>query len=71
MLIPVSSGWSKLFSVIYVMVAQAISGIAKDLNRMSAKSVIKTVFPDSSEEDGVNNQLLKWVAILTGSKNAL
>tara|TARA_Y100001968_G_scaffold38068_1_gene29108 strand:+ start:134 stop:349 length:216 start_codon:yes stop_codon:yes gene_type:complete len=71
MLIPVSSGWSKLFSVIYVMVAQAISGIAKDLNRMSAKSVIKTVFPDSSEEYGVNNQLLKWVAILTGSKNAL
>ena len=29
MLIPVSSGWSKLLSVIYVMVAQAISGIAK------------------------------------------
>ena len=32
MLIPVSSGWSKLLSVIYVMVAQMISGIAKDLN---------------------------------------
>ena len=71
MLIPVSSGWSKLLSVIYVMVAQAISGIAKDLNKMSAKSAIKTVVPDSSEEDGGNNQLFKWVAILTGSKNAL
>ena len=71
MLIPVSSSWSKLLSVIYVMVAQAISGIAKDLNKMSAKSAIKTVVPDSSEEDGGNNQLFKWVAILTGSKNAL
>ena len=52
MLIPVSSGWSKLLSVIYVMVAQAISGIAKDLNKMSAKSAIKIVVSDSSEEDG-------------------
>jgi len=50
MLIPVSSGWSKLLSVIYVMVAQAISGIAKDLNKMSAKSAIKTVVPDSQKK---------------------
>ena len=71
MLIPVSSGWSKLLSVIHVMVAQAISGIAKDLNKMRAKSAIKIVVPDSSEEGGGNNQLLKWVAILTGSKNPL
>tara|TARA_Y100001968_G_scaffold91339_1_gene82180 strand:+ start:620 stop:769 length:150 start_codon:yes stop_codon:yes gene_type:complete len=47
--------------------AQAISGIAKDLNRMSAKSAIKTVVPDSPEENGGNNQLFKWVGILTGS----
>tara|TARA_Y100001968_G_scaffold257181_1_gene243714 strand:+ start:939 stop:1070 length:132 start_codon:yes stop_codon:yes gene_type:complete len=33
------------------------------------KSAIKTVVPDTSEEDSGNNQLIKWVAILTGSKN--
>ena len=72
MLMPVGSGWPKLLSVIYVMVAQAISGIAKDLNKMSAKSAIKTVVPESNgQADAGNQQLFKWVAILTGSKNAL
>ena len=72
MLVPVGSGWPKVLSVIYVMVAQAISGIAKDLNKMSAKSAIKTVVPDSNDQADVGNQqLFKWVAILTGSKNAL
>ncbi|WP_070962919.1 organoarsenical effux MFS transporter ArsJ [Vibrio sonorensis] len=50
----------------WVMAAQALSGIAKDLNKMSAKSSIKTLVPD--EKQGA---LYKWVAILTGSKNAL
>ncbi|WP_375321334.1 organoarsenical effux MFS transporter ArsJ [Aliivibrio logei] len=50
----------------WVMVAQALSGIAKDLNKMSAKSAIKTLVP--SEQEGA---LYKWIAILTGSKNAL
>ncbi|WP_413285575.1 organoarsenical effux MFS transporter ArsJ [Vibrio sp. MA40-2] len=50
----------------WVMMAQAISGIAKDLNKMSAKSAIKTLVPD--EQQGA---LYKWIAILTGSKNAL
>ncbi|NDC34604.1 MAG: MFS transporter [Synechococcaceae bacterium WB9_2_112] len=63
MLIPVADSWPKAASVAYVMVAQAISGIAKDLNKMSAKSAIKTVAGDA--------QLFSWVAILTGSKNAL
>ena len=71
MLMPVLNSWSKLLSVICVMVAQAISGIAKDFNKMSAKSAIKTVVPESSEEDGGNNQLFKWEVILTGSQNAL
>ena len=53
-------------TVIWVMAAQALSGIAKDLNKMSAKSSIKTLVP--GEQQGV---LFKWVAILTGSKNAL
>ena len=54
-------------SVIYVMAAQAISGIAKDLNKMSAKASVKTLLP----EQGSESKLFKWVAVLTGSKNAL
>jgi len=50
----------------WVMLAQALSGIAKDLNKMSAKSSIKMLVPED-EKSG----LFKWVAILTGSKNAL
>ena len=53
-------------SVTYVMIAQALSGIAKDLNKMSAKSSIKLLVPKDAE-----GTLYKWVAILTGSKNAL
>lgn len=55
-----------MLTVIWVMLAQATSGIAKNLNKMSAKSAIKTLVP--SDEQGV---LYKWLAILTGSKNAL
>ena len=50
----------------YVMGAQALSGIAKDLTKMSSKSAVKLVVPDGSE-----SSLYRWVAILTGSKNAL
>jgi hypothetical protein len=58
--------WSEVVSVAYVMVAQALSGIAKDLTKMSAKSAIKVIVPD-----GTDGALFKWVARLTGSKNAL
>ncbi|MDA0290981.1 MAG: organoarsenical effux MFS transporter ArsJ [Cyanobacteria bacterium] len=72
MLMPVDDAWPKWWSVAYVMVAQAISGIAKDLNKMSAKSAIKTVVPETpNDQKKGDNQLFKWVAILTGSKNAL
>jgi hypothetical protein len=72
LLIPVSASWPKLFSVIYVMAAQALSGIAKDLNKMSAKGAIKTVVPATpGNEDKGEQQLFQWVALLTGSKNAL
>lgn len=54
-------------SVIYVMTAQALSGIAKDLNKMSAKASVKTLLPDQ----GSDSKLFKWIALLTGSKNAL
>jgi len=53
-------------SIVWVMAAQALSGIAKDLNKMSAKSSIKSLLPP---EEKVG--LFKWVALLTGSKNAL
>ncbi|MDO6461638.1 organoarsenical effux MFS transporter ArsJ [Granulosicoccaceae sp. 1_MG-2023] len=51
--------------VAYVMCAQALSGIAKDLNKMSAKASVKHFSPDS------DSGLFRWVAVLTGSKNAL
>lgn len=57
---------SQYLSVPYVMLAQAMSGIAKDLNKMSAKSAIKLLFPKQSM-----GSIYRWVAILTGSKNAL
>lgn len=53
-------------TVAYVMAAQALSGIAKDLNKMSAKSSVKLLV-----KDGQEGTLFKWVARLTGSKNAL
>jgi hypothetical protein len=53
-------------SVPYVMVAQALSGIAKDLTKMSSKSAIKFVVAEDA-----HSTLFRWVAILTGSKNAL
>jgi len=59
----VPSSW---LTILWVMLAQALSGIAKDLNKMSAKSTIKLLVPESAQ-----GQLYKWVALLTGSKNTL
>jgi MFS family permease len=58
--------WAQWFAVLYVMIAQAFSGIAKDLTKMSTKSAIRLVVPQNA-----HSALFKWVAILTGSKNAL
>lgn len=55
-----------MLTVIWVMAAQALSGIAKDLNKMSAKSSLKFLVADNAQE-----KLYRWVALLTGSKNAL
>ena len=57
--------WTELASVVFVMGAQAISGVAKDLTKMSSKSAVKFVAGDG---DGA---LFRLVALLTGSKNAL
>jgi MFS family permease len=54
-----------LLTVAYVMASQALSGIAKDLTKMSSKSAVKIV---AGEGEG---RLYRWVALLTGSKNAL
>lgn len=57
---------TSFLSVAWVMAAQALSGIAKDLNKMSAKSAIKVLVPA-----GQDKRLFNWVALLTGSKNTL
>ena len=62
----VNLGWVQWLAVFYVMVAQAFSGIAKDLTKMSSKSAIRLVVPQDAQ-----SSLFKWVAVLTGSKNAL
>lgn len=63
LMLTVPAAW---LTVAWVMAAQALSGIAKDLNKMSAKSSIKLLVPDSQQ-----GTLYQWVALLTGSKNAL
>ena len=57
--------WSVLASVTFVMAVQGVSGIAKDLAKMSSKSAVKLLAPKG---DGA---LFRWVAALTGSKNAV
>ena len=58
-------GWAVSLSVLYVMLVQGASGVAKDLAKMSSKSAVKLLAP---KEDG---GLFRWVALLTGSKNAV
>lgn len=57
--------WAVGFSVLYVMAVQGLSGVAKDLAKMSAKSAVKLLAPQGG--DG----LFRAVAGLTGSKNAV
>lgn len=58
-------GWAVGASVAYVMIVQGASGVAKDLAKMSSKSAVKLLAPTTG--DG----LFRWVAALTGSKNAV
>ncbi|MBI2380920.1 MAG: organoarsenical effux MFS transporter ArsJ [Gammaproteobacteria bacterium] len=62
-MLAVPTAW---LSVPLVMAAQGLSGIAKDLNKMSAKSSIKLLVPGARQ-----GRLYRWVALFTGSKNAL
>ena len=58
-------GWGITASVIFVMLVQGLSGVAKDLAKMSSKSAVKLLAPEAG------GGLFRWVAILTGSKNAV
>jgi MFS family permease len=58
-------GWAVGLSVVYVMLVQGASGVAKDLAKMSSKSAVKVLAPTA------RGGLFRWVAVLTGSKNAV
>lgn len=57
--------WGIAASVAFVMAVQGVSGVAKDLAKMSSKSAVKLLAP------GTPGGLFRWVALLTGSKNAV
>jgi len=60
-----SPSWTAVMSVAWVVLAQGICGVAKDLTKTASKSAIKLTAGDAS------GQLFKWVAFFTGSKNAM
>ena len=61
----VDPGWALVVSVAFVMAVQGVSGVAKDLAKMSSKSAVKVLAPETE------GALFRWVAALTGSKNAV
>jgi predicted MFS family arabinose efflux permease len=65
MLSALDPGWTAVASVAWVVAAQGIAGVAKDLTKTASKSAIKA----TSAEGG--GQLFRWVAWFTGSKNAM
>ncbi len=65
MLSMMNPAWSAWVSLIWVVGAQGICGVAKDLTKTASKSAIKLV---ASDRPG---QLFRWVAWFTGSKNAM
>ena len=60
-----SPSWTAVMSVAWVVLAQGVCGVAKDLTKTASKSAIKLTAGDAS------GQLFKWVAFFTGSKNAM
>ncbi|WP_119418465.1 organoarsenical effux MFS transporter ArsJ [Desertibaculum subflavum] len=65
MLSALDPGWGAALSVAWVVAAQGIAGIAKDLTKTASKSAIKAT------ADAGAGQLFRWVAWFTGSKNAM
>ena len=60
-----SPSWTVVMSVAWVVLAQGVCGVAKDLTKTASKSAIKLTAGSAS------GQLFKWVAFFTGSKNAM
>ena len=65
LLTQVNENWTILASVVFVMFVQGLSGVSKDLTKMSSKSAVKLLAPEK------NTKLFKWVSFLTGSKNTV
>jgi predicted MFS family arabinose efflux permease len=65
MLSALDPGWSATMSVVWVVIAQGVAGLAKDFTKTASKSAIKAT------SDSGSGQLFKWVAYFTGSKNAM
>jgi predicted MFS family arabinose efflux permease len=61
-----SDEWSATIAIPFVIIIQALTGTAKDLTKMSSKTAVKYLVPENK-----NSSLFKWVALLTGSKNAI
>ena len=61
-----NNNWAPLVAVPFVMTIQAVSGISKDLTKMSSKTAVKFLVPPDQ-----SSALFKWVALLTGSKNTI
>ena len=61
--------WTAALSVAWVLVAQGICGVAKDLTKTASKSAIKVTADQVKNQQA--GQLFKWVAWFTGSKNAM
>ena len=57
--------WGITVSLAFVMLVQGLSGVAKDLTKISSKSAVKILAPTTG------GGLFRWTAILTGSKNAV
>jgi MFS family permease len=57
--------WSSTLAVTWVVAAQGIAGVAKDITKTASKSAIKAT------SEGGSGQLFRWVAWFTGSKNAM
>ncbi|MGL4438571.1 MAG: organoarsenical effux MFS transporter ArsJ [Bosea sp. (in: a-proteobacteria)] len=65
----INPGWEAALLVTWVVLAQGICGVAKDLTKTASKSAIKLTEAEA-KGDG-QGRLFKWVAWFTGSKNAM
>jgi predicted MFS family arabinose efflux permease len=65
-----SPDWTAAASVAWVVMAQGICGVAKDLTKTASKSAIKVAEKEARAEDA-EGRLFRWVAWFTGSKNAM